>query len=345
GSRGSQRPMDDFVAVARRFWHPVARASDVERGHVVAATLLDQRLAVWRDRDGGVQILEDTCPHRGTRLSLGGITNDDCLMCPYHGWKFDRHGTCVLIPQLPADRPIPGRAKVRSFRVSEHAGLVWTCLVDEPDEVRPRPTWDVAEQPSHWVHVGEVYDWDAQAFRQVENFCDVGHFSVLHTDTFGNPALQTVEPYGVDLSDDGWRLSFDYPYTARNPAQDGVGAETFDMVFEYRLELPFTVALGNASGPGTVLCMASSPVSATRTRVFWICAFPTGAEVDSVAYEALEARIWEPDRKIVQSQLPRWLPLDLREELQLPFDRLSVMYRRRLADIGFPVVPAAQVAL
>ena len=46
--------------------------------------------------------------------------------------------------------------------------------------------------------------------------------------------------------------------------------------FEYRLELPFTVALGGASGPGTVMCVAASPVSATAMRLFWLCAFPLG---------------------------------------------------------------------
>src|SRR5262249_31209277 len=109
-----------------------------------------------------------------------------------------------------------------------------------------------------------------------------------------------------------------------------------DMVFEYRLELPFTVALGGASGPGSVMCIAPSPVSATRTRLFWLCAFPTGIDVDADAYETLEARIWDPDRAIVERQRPTRLPLDLLEELHLPFDRLAVAYRRRLAEIGFP---------
>ena len=94
--------------------------------------------------------------------------------------------------------------------------------------------------------------------------------------------------------------------------------------FEYRLELPFTVALGGASGPGTVMCVAASPVSATAMKLFWLCAFPLGVEVDADAYEQLEARIWAPDRAIVEGQRPERLPLDLLEELQLPFDRLAM---------------------
>ena len=70
-------------------------------------------------------------------------------------------------------------------------------------------------------------------------------------------------------------------------------------------------------------------------KLFWLCAFPIGVEVDADAYEELEARIWLPDRRIVEGQRPSRLPLDLLEELHLPFDRLAIAYRRRLREIGF----------
>lgn len=85
--------------------------------------------------------------------------------------------------------------------------------------------------------------------------------------------------------------------------------------------------------------MASSPVSATETRVFWLCAFPLDAVVDHDEYETVEARIWNPERAIVERQRPERLPLDLLEELHLPFDRFAIAYRRRLSEIGF-CVPA-----
>ena len=328
-----------FRDLASRFWHPIARSVDVPPGSVVQARLLDRDLDLWRDVDGAVHVVDARCPHRGTDLALGDVTPDGCLRCPYHGWRFTGAGTCVAIPQLAPDRAIPRQADARALRTSEHAGLIWTCIVDEPDELRPRPTWPVTDAGTHWLHVGAVYDWETQAFRQVENFCDVAHFSVLHTDTFGNPGTPVVDPFHVEVSDDGWRLSFDFPYTSVDPTADPDAdgrRPMFDMVFEYRLELPFTVALGGASGPGSVMCIAPSPVSATRTRLFWLCAFPTGTDVDAAAYEALEARIWNPDRAIVERQRPQRLPLDLLEELHLPFDRLAVAYRRRLAEIGFP---------
>ena len=72
-------------------------------------------------------------------------------------------------------------------------------------------------------------------------------------------------------------------------------------------------------------------------KLFWLCAFPLGVEVDGDAYETLEAKIWLPDRAIVEGQRPERLPLDLVEELHLPFDRVAIAYRRALRAIGFSI--------
>jgi phenylpropionate dioxygenase-like ring-hydroxylating dioxygenase large terminal subunit len=326
-----------FCEQAARFWHPVARSVDLAPGAVVGARLLGRDLVVFRAAGGEISVLDDLCAHRGARLSSGTV-DDSCVRCPYHSWAYAGDGRCVDIPQLPADLPVPSPARVASFRVSEHAGLVWTCLVDETLERRRRPTWPVADAGTHWLHVGTVYDWQAQAFRQIENFCDVAHFSVLHADTFGNDEQLVVDACQVDASDDGYRLAFDYEYPSRDPTASVAPGEKLPVVgtrFEYRLELPFTVALGGASGPGTVMCVAASPVSATSMKLFWLCAFPLGLEIDVDAYEELESRIWLPDRAVVEGQRPERLPLDLVDELHLPFDRLAVAYRRALREIGF----------
>jgi hypothetical protein len=41
---------------------------------------------------------------------------------------------------------------------------------------------------------------------------------------------------------------------------------------------------------------------------------------------------------VVELQRPEWLPLDLGIELQLPFDRICILYRKALLDLGFPVL-------
>ena len=40
------------------------------------------------------------------------------------------------------------------------------------------------------------------------------------------------------------------------------------------------------------------------------------------------------DKAIVESQRPEDLPLDLKDEIHIPADRMSVEYRRTLARLG-----------
>ena len=48
----------------------------------------------------------------------------------------------------------------------------------------------------------------------------------------------------------------------------------------------------------------------------------------------------DEDRPVVESQSPEELPLDLREEVHIPADRMSIEYRRALAikfGLGAPI--------
>ena len=60
--------------------------------------LLDEPVVIWRTSDSTPYAMRDLCIHRGTALSLGWVEND-CLVCPYHAWQYNKEGACVLIPQ------------------------------------------------------------------------------------------------------------------------------------------------------------------------------------------------------------------------------------------------------
>ncbi len=72
--------------------------------------------------------------------------------------------------------------------------------------------------------------------------------------------------------------------------------------------------------------------------MFWCTGFPLGSEVDVPGFEAVEDAVFAPDQRIVEGQRPERLPLDLTEELHLPFDRFAVAYRRALVELGFPAL-------
>lgn len=326
-----------FLAVSRRFWHVIARSGDVVPGGLVPITLLDEQLVVGRTIVGELFLLDDLCAHRGVRLSMGDLLPSGCVRCPYHGWQYATDGRCTSIPQLDHDR-IPATARVAGHRVAEQAGMVWACLVDEAEEAGPMPVFPEADDRSMDLFVGDPLDWACQTFREIENFCDVAHFSILHADTFGNGREPVIATYEVERGDDGRTLVFEVGYPACDPfaEPDAEGNRpSFPSTFRYEVLAPFTVRLEGAAGPGTVMWIHSSPISARTCRVFWDTAFPQEAATDLEAYAEFEEKVWGPDKAVVEGQRPELLPLDLTEELHLPFDRFAVAYRRVLTELGY----------
>jgi phenylpropionate dioxygenase-like ring-hydroxylating dioxygenase large terminal subunit len=331
-----------WLAALRPFWHVVARSADVSPGTVVPVRLLGEDLALWRSHDGALALVDDRCPHRGVALSLGEVTRAGELRCGYHWWTFDGNGRCTRIPQLAEGRTLPG-ALVPSHHVREADGFVWACLADD-EPTRPLPAMPELAAGTHWFWMGEPMLWEGQNLRQIENFCDVAHFSVLHLDTFGTVEGIPLEPTRPER--DGWRISFSFDTPVCDPSTPAYpGKPTFPGRFEYRVELPCTVHLEGASGPGSVMFIHSTPIDPYRLQLFWGSAFPVGMELDGEAYAAIEDAIWSPDRRMVQSQRPKGLPVDVTAELHLPADRFSVVYRRALAELGVPNPPDARVAV
>lgn len=329
-----------FLAAARPYWHPVARSDDVPAGTVVPVQLLGEELALWRGPDGHLGLVEDLCAHRGTRLSAGSVSEAGCVVCPYHAWEYEASGACTRIPQLPGG-PVPGRARTHGYDIDEYLGLVWACLAPPPERRRDRPRFPGAEAPELRRYAGEPKDWDCQSGRQIENFCDLAHFSVLHADVFGNPDAMEVEPFTVHRSDDGWSLEWEYTYPARDPIaalQGGDATKVKPLDIHYRIELPFTVSLASSdTDQEGVLVAANQPLSATTSRLYWVYAVTASAlEAPDEILEAGQDAVMSSDRRVVAGQRPERLPLDLAAELHLPFDRQAVAYRRALAELGFP---------
>src|SRR5689334_3129541 len=93
-------------------WHVVARVEDLAEGKILGVRLLGEDLALWSIKDQ-VFAWRDLCVHRGTRLSLGRIEENN-LVCPYHGWTYNSEGRCVRIPAHPQQKP-PVKARVQTY--------------------------------------------------------------------------------------------------------------------------------------------------------------------------------------------------------------------------------------
>lgn len=119
--RGCTFTESDWDALAP-FWYPIAFSRDVKE-QPISATLLDQRLVIWRT-SAGISVANDICLHRGIPLSMGWVSGDQ-LVCKYHGFHYSADGRCVEVPANPG-ASIPVKLCLKTYPVKEAYGLVWT---------------------------------------------------------------------------------------------------------------------------------------------------------------------------------------------------------------------------
>ena len=122
-------------------WHPVASVEELKIKNLLGTRLLGEDIVVWRV-NGQPLAWQDLCIHRGTRLSMGRV-EDDNLHCPYHGWVYDEAGQCVKIPAHPDQVP-PVKARVKTYQAREQYGLVWVSLGKPEHGIPTFSEWDQA---------------------------------------------------------------------------------------------------------------------------------------------------------------------------------------------------------
>ena len=124
-------------------WYAVA-PSEALRREPVGTVIWNRPVCIFRDAAGAVHALEDRCPHRLVRLSLGRVT-DDGIECRYHGWRFASDGRCLHVTGMDTDQ-IPDAAHAKVLPVLEQDGFVWVFpgRRESAESVRPMrmPEWD-----------------------------------------------------------------------------------------------------------------------------------------------------------------------------------------------------------
>lgn len=181
------------AAGLREHWYVACTESELRLRRVVRAQILGLGVALFRPRSGKVVAILDQCLHRGTALSAGRLV-DECLVCPYHGWRYDEAGRVVQIPSEDGDtRPEkPHALRQRTFAARPAYGLVWVYMGDEPpdeDQIFAMPHWQ--EKP--WVTYYMVSRFSGTVSALAQNFMDVPHTVYVHDTIFRKPAGRVME--------------------------------------------------------------------------------------------------------------------------------------------------------
>ena len=327
--RGCTFTESDWDALAP-FWYPIAFSRDVKE-QPISATLLDQRLVLWRT-SAGISVANDICLHRGIPLSMGWVSGDQ-LVCKYHGFHYSADGRCVEVPANPGTS-IPIKLCLKTYPVKEAYGLVWTSLGG--GEQYPLPDLHEWNDPDYQQILPDAVDLNAAAGRQMEGFLDVAHFAWVHTNTFGDLNNPVVPRYEVDKTPNGIRAEYLSTVSNFPKAMQDLAPPDFQWLRIFEVFFPFTARLTvHFPGEGRLCILnAASPVSARKTRVFIpLCRnFDKDAPLEPV-YE-FNYQVFAEDKEVVEAQYPEDLPLELAAESHIGADRTSIAYRKGLGALG-----------
>ena len=164
-------------------WYKLAHSDEVPVGESKHVRACGHDFAIFRGENGKIAILDAMCPHLGANIAVGGKVKDNCIECPFHGWKFNQEGECKGVPYLEGKSEIPKFAKTKAWPSKEYANMICVFFHAEGDE----PDYIPVELPE--IDSGRMYSlgtWNKVIKMHIQDFAenaaDYAHFNYVHDD-------------------------------------------------------------------------------------------------------------------------------------------------------------------
>lgn len=248
----------------RNRWYPVA-PSWMVRASPVGLTRLNENIVLWRDDGGQVHAIEDRCPHRGARLSLGW-NRGDRLACWYHGIELNYEGRVVEVPAV-AESTLKGVCAVKSYPVHEAATAIFLWFGDVLNSAPAALELpDELIEGDRWQAILCSALWKANYRYVLDNILDPMHGAYLHAVSHSMSEGDKTAEFRTKRTDRGFVF-----------AKEGQEGKNFDWV-EFadtgatwmRLAVPYRKSAG-PGGPFIIIAM-STPVDEQHSQnFFWRC--------------------------------------------------------------------------
>lgn len=314
--------------IFKRFWYPVMPVSHLAEGPR-PFQLLGQPIVLWLDSNGQPAALEDRCCHRTAQLSRGKVENG-CIVCPYHGWTYEREGTCVHVPQL-GNSPIPASYRVKSVHCTQQYGYAWVCL-GEP--LYPIPAIPEAGDGA-FRQIHEFYEpWHCAGLRVMENELDLAHPTFVHTTTFGSQDHPIPDEMEMVETDFGLRLQAALGVSNNSLQQKNLKMESLKTtrLLEMDWFMPFTCKLriGYPNGLVHIIVNTATPISDRTSQIVQFCLRnDTEADVSATDVIAFDRQVTLEDKAILETT-DYDVPLVISREEHMMTDKPGLLMRRRI---------------
>lgn len=293
--------------ILKKEWQPVAISKELREGTVKSFVLLNTEIVIAR-LSTGILAAENACPHKGSRLSIGSVCEDH-LRCAYHGWQFDKAGSCINIPSLV--NPPPNQLKIsklKKYEVQERYGMVWVQM--EKDESKRLPDVHEFENPEWTYMIGPATVFKSGFRREIENYLDMTHFAFAHSSTLGKAADPVVPKMEISILGNGFQM--DAPFPSLSAPHEKPGKLQEAHMRQQRCYLPNFTTIRQTYNDGDMRILVHIPTPNTyeECTVFWSIAISPGfkgpAPEDQMAFAV---KVLDEDRVMCENQVPKEIPL------------------------------------
>lgn len=343
----------------KNVWYVAAASREIADGQVIARTICDLPLALFRNLKGEPAALLDRCPHRLYPLSQGVVTESG-LRCGYHGLEFDAGGRCT---HIPSQDEIPPNARVDAYPVREAHGLIWIWPGDPAlAEDTPLPAFETGEgylagldfscldESGEWGVAGpHLIEIDANFMLAVDNLLDLTHVAFIHAKTFDNAGIlgseRIVKKTDGDQLTDFFRFKNAMSAPLRAAYMLDPQIPLYDSFLETYWHPPGTMILVHGAVPegrdretdGVIVMGINAITPATRDtcHYFWSQSVYRNRNDGAVrdAWETATRAAFEEDEAVLRTQqqnLDRFGTVDLQDDisLMLKSDKAITQVRR-----------------
>jgi 5,5'-dehydrodivanillate O-demethylase len=262
----------------RRYWQPIAAASEMENAWTRRIRLLGEDLVLFKDRQGRLGLIKEQCPHRRASFAHG-IPTADGIRCPYHGWEFSAQGKCLNQPNEPDNPCFREKVATDAYPVQELGGMLFAYLGPQPVPLLPRFDGFVAEGtirmmgrallPINWLQI-------------MENSLDPIHTEWLHG--HHHEFMQEQEGIKVAISAHHEKIDFrEFEFgITKHRLLTGQSEDSDDWRTGHPIVFPNILAVGNGDDAARYYSFQMRvPVDNEHTMHLWYNAYvpPEGVSV------------------------------------------------------------------
>ncbi len=175
----------------RDTWYVVAEPAEIQAGKLLARTVLNEKIVLYRTQFGRVVAFSDVCPHRYAPLSAGRIEGES-IRCPYHGSLYDSTGRCLEVPGQTGTHGMS--IGLTGFPIIERHNYVWIWM-GEParsDQGNSIPEWFSYADPDNATWQGRHDRFlSMPVYYELinDNLHDVSHVEFVHPETLGTTVI------------------------------------------------------------------------------------------------------------------------------------------------------------